>query len=86
MSDILLDLVSEEIPARMQIELRDLARLLEDALVEANVWTKNSNVKTFCGPRHLVAYVTNVLTKQADRIIENVVLEWGHLKAQCWGF
>ena len=71
MADLLLDLVSEEIPARMQAgACRDLSRMLEEAMVAANVWSDASTITALCSPRHLVAYVKNLKVTQPYRTIE----------------
>ena len=52
MADFLLELLSEEIPARMQDKARaDLARLFEEQLAEAGL--KAEAVETFATPRRL---------------------------------
>ena len=56
MAELLLELFSEEIPARMQARARaDLARLLEAALGAARLQFKS--LRTFATPRRLVAVV-----------------------------
>ena len=56
MAELLLELFSEEIPARMQTRAReDLARLLGGALGEAGLEFKE--IRTFATPRRLVAVV-----------------------------
>ena len=53
MSDFLLELLSEEIPARMQAKARaDLARLFAEALQDAGLTTEG--IETFSTPRRLV--------------------------------
>ena len=53
MADFLLELLSEEIPARMQDKARaDLARLFEEQIVEAGL--KAETVTTYATPRRLV--------------------------------
>jgi glycyl-tRNA synthetase beta chain len=57
MTDFLLELRSEEIPARMQVKAKeDLARLFNDALAKAGLAA--ASVETFATPRHLalIAY------------------------------
>ena len=55
MPDLLLELFSEEIPARMQARAADdLARLLTDALGAL----KPEGVQTFCGPRRIALAAT----------------------------
>ena len=71
MADLLLELVSEEIPARMQTgACRDLSRMLKDALVAADLWGDASTITALCAPRHLVAYATDIATTQPDKVIE----------------
>ncbi|MFL2845806.1 MAG: glycine--tRNA ligase subunit beta, partial [Candidatus Puniceispirillaceae bacterium] len=71
MADLLIELVSEEIPARMQAGAgRNLARLLETALSGLGVWDDTSTVTGLCASRHLIAYATNIVVSQPDKIIE----------------
>ncbi|MDC0648936.1 glycine--tRNA ligase subunit beta [Alphaproteobacteria bacterium] len=71
MADLLIEFVSEEIPARMQAGAgRDLARLIETALTTLGVWHNASVATGLCAPRHLLTYVTNIAASQPDRIIE----------------
>ena len=71
MADLVIELVSEEIPARMQAGAgRDLARLIESALTTLGVWHDDSAATGLCAPRHLLAYVSNIAASQPDRIIE----------------
>ncbi|MDG2490961.1 MAG: glycine--tRNA ligase subunit beta [Alphaproteobacteria bacterium] len=71
MADLVIEFVSEEIPARMQAGAgRDLARLIETALTTLGVWHDDSVATGLCAPRHLLAYVTNIAASQPDRIIE----------------
>ena len=70
MADLVIEFVSEEIPARMQAGAgRDLARLIESALTTLGVWHDDSVATGLCAPRHLLAYVTNIAASQPDRII-----------------
>ena len=65
MAELLLELFSEEIPARMQARAReDLARLLGDALGEAGLEFKE--IRTFATPRRLVAVVDGLPTRSPD--------------------
>ena len=71
MADLLIELVSEEIPARMQAGAgANLARLLETALTGLGVWNDNSTVTGLCASRHLIAYATNIMVSQPDKNIE----------------
>ena len=65
MAELLLELFSEEIPARMQARARDdLARLLGDALGEAGLEFKA--ISTFATPRRLVAVVDGLPSRSPD--------------------
>jgi glycyl-tRNA synthetase beta chain len=65
MSELLLELFSEEIPARMQGRARgDLARLLGDALRQAGL--EFSEIKTFATPRRLTAVVERLPSRSPD--------------------
>jgi len=66
MPQLLLELFSEEIPARMQTQAaKDLERLVTDRFKEAGLnWEK---VQSFAGPRWLALVVDGLPTAQADR-------------------
>ena len=62
MSEFLLELFSEEIPARMQADAgRNLARLLETALSGLGVWNDTSTITGLCASRHLIAYALSLI-------------------------
>jgi glycyl-tRNA synthetase beta chain len=59
MTDFLLELSSEEIPARMQLKAKeDLARLFDDALAKAGLVA--ASVETFATPRRLALIATGL--------------------------
>lgn len=59
MTDFLLELRSEEIPARMQVKAKeDLARLFNDALVKAGLAA--ASIETFATPRRLALIATGL--------------------------
>ncbi|HXW20133.1 MAG TPA: glycine--tRNA ligase subunit beta [Roseiarcus sp.] len=63
MPDLLLELFSEEIPARMQRQgAEDLRRLVTDALVERGI--PYEGAKSYVGPRRLTLNVVGVLAEQ----------------------
>jgi glycyl-tRNA synthetase beta chain len=65
MAELLLELFSEEIPARMQVRAReDLARLLAGKLAEAGLECKE--IRTFATPRRLTAVVDGLPTRSPD--------------------
>ena len=65
MAELLLELFSEEIPARMQARAReDFARLLGDKLGEAGLEYKD--IKTFATPRRLTAVVDGLPARSPD--------------------
>jgi glycyl-tRNA synthetase beta chain len=65
MAELLLELFSEEIPARMQGRAReDLARLLGDKLKAAGL--EFSGIKTFATPRRLTAVVEGLPARSPD--------------------
>ncbi|HJW40643.1 MAG TPA: glycine--tRNA ligase subunit beta [Rhizomicrobium sp.] len=65
MSDLLLELFSEEIPARMQAQAaRDLERLVVGALSDRGLLFEG--VKAFAGPRRLTLTVSGLPAKQSD--------------------
>ncbi len=69
MTDLLLELFSEEIPARMQAQAeKDLARLITGQLDEAGF--KAEEVQTYSTPRRLVLRATGLPLQQEDRTEE----------------
>jgi glycyl-tRNA synthetase beta chain len=65
MPDLLLELFSEEIPARMQRQAaEDLKRLVTDALVERNLTYEGA--QSFVTPRRLALHVVGLPAAQAD--------------------
>ncbi|HEV2817295.1 MAG TPA: glycine--tRNA ligase subunit beta [Allosphingosinicella sp.] len=70
MSDFLLELLSEEIPARMQDRARaDLARLLEEELAGAGL--KAESIETFATPRRL-ALIARGLPAETEAVSEEI--------------
>ncbi len=64
MSELLLEILCEEIPARMQVKAgADLARLLSAALEKSGLSV--DNVRSFSGPRRLV-YVADIPARSPD--------------------
>jgi glycyl-tRNA synthetase beta chain len=65
MADLLLELFSEEIPARMQVQAaKDLERLVVGALSDRGLMFEG--VKAFSGPRRLTLAITGLPAKQPD--------------------
>ena len=65
MPDLLLELFSEEIPARMQVQAaKDLERLVVGALSDRGLMFEG--VKAFSGPRRLTLAITGLPAKQPD--------------------
>jgi len=66
MPDLLLELFSEEIPARMQARsCRDLERMMNDRLIAAGFLPEG--VKAFASPRRLALIATGLPARQPDR-------------------
>src|SRR6185312_1824947 len=66
MPQLLLELFSEEIPARMQAQAaRDLERMARERLAEAGFLPEG--VKAFAGPRRLTLAVDGLAPAQSDR-------------------
>ncbi|HBK92178.1 MAG TPA: glycine--tRNA ligase subunit beta, partial [Parvularcula sp.] len=66
MPELLLELFSEEIPARMQARAADdLQRLMNERLLAAGFLPEG--VKAFAGPRRLTLVATGLPARQADR-------------------
>ncbi|WP_027135931.1 glycine--tRNA ligase subunit beta [Geminicoccus roseus] len=69
MAELLIELFSEEIPARMQDPARaDLARLVGTGLAEADLAA--TSIRTFATPRRLVLVAEGVPERQPDRTVE----------------
>jgi glycyl-tRNA synthetase beta chain len=69
MPDLLLELFSEEIPARMQVNAaRDLQRLFEEAMIKANLTYRP--IRTCVTPRRLTLMSYNIPFSQEDILIE----------------
>jgi glycyl-tRNA synthetase beta chain len=66
MPDFLLELFSEEIPARMQVQAAlDLKRLVADALAEQNLFGDSAG--SFVTPRRLALHIEGLPARQRDR-------------------
>ena len=71
MADLLIELVGEEIPARMQtMAAQHFATAAKTALDDLGVWTDAASIDGFCGPRHLAVYARGIAVSQPDRMIE----------------
>ncbi len=71
MADLLIELVGEEIPARMQTKAAlHFATAVQTALDDLGVWTDAASIDGLCGPRHLAVYGRGIAVSQADRVIE----------------
>ena len=71
MPQLLLEILSEEIPARMQAKAEaDLVKALMDGLTAAGLIPEG--IKGFSGPRRLVAVVEGMPVKSAD-VVEDVI-------------
>ncbi len=85
MSDLLLELFSEEIPARMQAQAAaDLKKLVTDALVERGVTYEAANA--FVTPRRLTLNIVGLPTRQPDQREEKKGPRVGAPEAAVQGF
>ena len=85
MPDLLLELFSEEIPARMQVRAaEDLRKLVTDRLVEAGLAYEGA--KAFVTPRRLALAVQGVPVRQADAKEEKKGPRVGAPEAAVQGF
>jgi glycyl-tRNA synthetase beta chain len=85
MPQLLLELFSEEVPARMQAAAaRDLERLARDHLAKAEAAFEA--VRAFAGPRRLTLVVDGLPTAQADRLEERKGPRLGAPEAAMAGF
>ena len=65
MADLLIEIICEEIPARMQARAAaDLERLITGKLGEAGL--KHGAARHFVAPRHLALYVEGLAERQED--------------------
>ena len=65
MADLLIELISEEIPARMQMRAaQDLEKLVSGALNDAGL--PHGSACHFVAPRHLAVYIDDVADRQED--------------------
>jgi glycyl-tRNA synthetase beta chain len=68
-ADLLIEIIQEEIPARMQHKAaQDLARLFAQKFAEANL--QHGEMHSFVAPRHLALYVDGLAAQQQDSIVE----------------
>ena len=66
MSELLLELFSEEIPARMQVKAADdLAKLISAALKETGL--NFGDVRSYCSPRRLTVVISDLPASQPDK-------------------
>ncbi len=85
MPDLLLELFSEEIPARMQRQAgEDLKRLVANALVERNLTYEGAHA--FVTPRRLALHVVGLPSAQATSREERKGPRVGAPKAAIQGF
>src|SRR5579859_7178273 len=85
MPQFLLELFSEEIPARMQDgATADLVRLARDGLAQAEL--PFDEPRAFAGPRRLALVVDGLPTAQADRVEERKGPRVGAPEAALAGF
>ncbi|MGB2094792.1 MAG: glycine--tRNA ligase subunit beta [Candidatus Puniceispirillaceae bacterium] len=71
MADLLIELVGEEIPARMQtMAAQHFATAVKTALDDLGVWTDAASIDGLCGPRHLAVYARGIAVSQPDRMVE----------------
>src|SRR6516165_4728603 len=85
MSDLLLELFSEEIPARMQTQAaEDLKRLVTSALSERGLM--HEGAVSFSTPRRLALHVAGLPARQADTREERKGPKVGAPEAAVQGF
>ena len=71
MAELLLELRSEEIPARMQRRAAEqLKERLTAMLADSGFTLAKDAVATYAGPRRLTAVVTDLPVAQPDRTVE----------------
>ncbi len=73
MSELFIEFISEEIPARMQKNaIQHMANFLSSALVENGLLDKSSIAKTrwAIGPKHMVVNLSGVIKQIEDKVVE----------------
>ncbi len=73
MSELFIEFICEEIPARMQKNaISHMAKFLSSSLIEVGLLdaTINDYTKLAIGPRHMAVGLSSVARKQSDKVIE----------------
>ncbi len=73
MSELFIEVICEEIPARMQKNaIRHMAEFLSSRLSEHGLLDKSSaaEIKSAIGPKHMAVSVSGVIKQQDDRVVE----------------
>ena len=87
MADLLIELIGEEIPARMQtMATHHFANAVKTALDDLGVWTDAASIDGLCGPRHLAVYARGIAASQPDRVIKKRGPRVDALEAAIVGF
>ncbi len=73
MSELLIEIYSEEIPARMQLKaMEDFKKLFVDFFLKQNISIKEENLKVFIAPRRLVLLVENLSEQQNKPAVNKI--------------
>src|ERR671917_150146 len=84
MPELLLELFSEEIPARMQRRAaEDLRKLVTDALVERGFLYEGA--RAYATPRRLALHVVGLTTEVLAEILPSIVRAFPWPKSMRWG-
>ncbi len=71
MADLLIEIIGEEIPARMQaMAAQHFSKAVKATLDDLGVLGKAASVHGMCGPRHLAIYATDIAVTQQDHTLE----------------
>jgi glycyl-tRNA synthetase beta chain len=73
MTDFLLEIFSEEIPAKMQKEaVKNFAEIAGEILLKSGLEIEKAQIKTFVTPRRLTLYLLNLKSKQIIPAVKKV--------------
>lgn len=87
MSELLIEIYSEEIPARMQVKAaEDFKKIFAEFFEKQNIKLKEGDLATFVTPRRLVLSVQNLSEKQISPAINKMGPKVGAPEAAILGF
>ncbi len=73
MSDFLLEILSEEIPAKAQLgAAQNFSLIAIEILSKAGIALKNEQVKSFVAPRRIALYISDIAEKQVGAAVKKI--------------